>query len=93
MTDVRTGIAVRRWHVCRPLAGREVATKLTAAQPGVRVLYMSGHTDMGIIRDGVLDAGIDFLAKPFTSEALISAVDTALAFPPGKPAASEDSAD
>jgi FixJ family two-component response regulator len=80
-------------RVCRPLAGREVATKLTAAQPGVRVLYMSGHTDMGIVRDGVLDAGIDFLAKPFTSEALISAVDTALAVPPGKPAASEDSAD
>ena len=72
------------------MSGREVATKLAAVQPGIRVLYMSGHTDMGIVRDGVLDAGIDFLAKPFTSEALISAVDTALAFPPGKPAASED---
>ena len=75
------------------MSGREVATRLAAIQPGIRVLYMSGHTDMGIVRDGILEAGIDFLAKPFKSEELISAVDTVLAVPPGKPAASEDSDD
>ncbi len=75
------------------MSGRDVATRLSASQPGLRVLYMSGHTDKGIVRDGVLDAGIDFLAKPFTSESLISAVDAALAARPGKPAASEKSAD
>ena len=60
------------------MSGREVALKLAAAQPGIRVLYMSGHTDKGIVRDGVLEPDIDFLAKPFTSEALLAAVDKAM---------------
>ncbi len=74
------------------MSGRDVASRLSAAQPGIRVLYMSGHMDKGIVRDGVLDAGIDFLAKPFTSESLISAVDAALAVPPADPPAPESSA-
>jgi two-component system cell cycle sensor histidine kinase/response regulator CckA len=60
------------------MGGREVAAKLTAAQPRIRVLYMSGHTDKGIVHDGVLEADIDFLAKPFTAEALLAAVDGAI---------------
>jgi FixJ family two-component response regulator len=39
---------------------------------------MSGHTDKGIVRDGVLEPGIDFLAKPFTAESLLAAVDKAM---------------
>ena len=72
------------------MSGREVATRLAAIQPGIQVVYMSGHTDMGIVRDGVLEAGIDFVAKPFTYEELISAVDAALSAPPERPAAAED---
>jgi FixJ family two-component response regulator len=45
---------------------------------------MSGHSDASIVNAGVLEAGIAFLAKPFTSEALLVAVETALA-----PAATE----
>jgi PAS domain S-box-containing protein len=58
--------------------GRDVALKLAATQPGIRVLYMSGHTDKGIVRDGVLEPDIDFLAKPFTAAALLEAVDRAI---------------
>jgi CheY-like chemotaxis protein len=60
------------------MSGREVANRLTAAQPGLRVLFMSGHTDKGIVHSGILDSGIDFLAKPFTAEALLAAVDEAM---------------
>ena len=60
------------------MSGREVAIKLAAVQPGLRVLYMSGHTDKGIVHDGVLEPDIEFLAKPFTSEALLAAVDKAM---------------
>ena len=60
------------------MSGREVATKLASTAPGLRVLYMSGHTDKGIVRDGVLDPNIDFLPKPFTADALLAAVDNAM---------------
>jgi FixJ family two-component response regulator len=39
---------------------------------------MSGHTDKGIVSDGVLQPGIEFLAKPVTAEALLAAVDKAI---------------
>ena len=55
--------------------GPEVAARLTAARPEMRVLYMSGHTEKGIVRDGVLQPDIRYLPKPFTSEALLEAVD------------------
>jgi CheY-like chemotaxis protein len=61
------------------LSGRDVAARLAAIQPGIRVLYMSGHTEMGIVHDGVLEPGIHFLAKPFTTEDLLAAVDAAVA--------------
>jgi two-component system, cell cycle sensor histidine kinase and response regulator CckA len=61
------------------MSGRDVATRLAAIQPGLRVLYMSGHTDKGIVHDGVLELDIDFLAKPFTADALLAAVDKSMA--------------
>jgi two-component system cell cycle sensor histidine kinase/response regulator CckA len=60
------------------MGGREVAERLTASRPGLRVLYVSGHAENAIVRQGVLDPDIRYLAKPFTAEALLGAVDTAL---------------
>jgi two-component system, cell cycle sensor histidine kinase and response regulator CckA len=65
------------------MSGHEVAVRLAQTQPGLRVLYMSGHTDKGIVRDGVLEPGIDFLSKPFTGEALLHAVAVAMEQPEG----------
>ena len=60
------------------MSGRDVAARLTAARPGLKVIYMSGHTDKGIVHDGVLEPGIEFLGKPFSAEALLTAVDSSL---------------
>jgi PAS domain S-box-containing protein len=50
--------------------GRELATQVTALRSEVRVLYMSGYTENAIGHDGLLEAGINLLQKPFSLPAL-----------------------
>jgi signal transduction histidine kinase/ActR/RegA family two-component response regulator len=52
------------------MSGNEMSTLLLAKQPGMPVLYMSGYTDDAIVQHGVLEAGINFIQKPFTPGAL-----------------------
>ena len=54
--------------------GRELATRVARLRPDLPVLYTSGYTDSEILRRGLLDPGAAFLAKPFTTEALVRAV-------------------
>ena len=56
------------------MSGNEMSRILVAKQPGMPVLYMSGYTDEAIVQHGVLEAGINFLQKPFTPGALASKV-------------------
>jgi two-component system, cell cycle sensor histidine kinase and response regulator CckA len=39
-------------------------------RPDLKVIYMSGYTDEAIVHHGVLNSGIVFLHKPFSSESL-----------------------
>jgi PAS domain S-box-containing protein len=52
------------------VSGPELTRRLVERRPSLKVIYMSGYTDEAIVHHGVLDAGIAFLHKPFTSEAL-----------------------
>ncbi len=56
------------------ISGRELARRITARHPGIRVLYMSGYTNNVIGEDGVLEAGLSFLQKPFTPQILVQRV-------------------
>src|SRR5436190_2885344 len=46
--------------------GRELAERLTAMRPGVKVLFMSGHTDDAVLRHGVLYDATRLITKPYT---------------------------
>jgi CheY-like chemotaxis protein len=60
------------------MSGKALAQTLTQRRPNLAVLYMSGYTDEAIVKDGVLDAGVHLLPKPFTPERLLEAVGQAL---------------
>ncbi len=66
------------------LNGRQLAELLLQRRPGLRVLYMSGYTDDGLVQQLVQSADAAYLQKPFDFEALARKVRQAPA--PSPPA-------
>lgn len=65
------------------MTGRELADRLTPQRPEMKVIYLSGYPADAIARRGVLEAGVAYLAKPFSPESLAAKVREVL----GPPAA------
>jgi two-component system cell cycle sensor histidine kinase/response regulator CckA len=69
--DQNPAIDVLLTDVVMPGAsGPELVRQLVARRPGLKAIYMSGYTDEAIVQHGVLNPGIAFLHKPFTSDTL-----------------------
>ncbi|MBV5318317.1 MAG: PAS domain S-box protein, partial [Desulfobulbaceae bacterium] len=54
--------------------GRELLERITQIKPGIRSLYMSGYTADIIAKQGVLEAGLQFIEKPFSLKGFCSKV-------------------
>ena len=54
--------------------GRELAQRISEIRPNVKILYMSGYTENVIGHNGMLDAGVRLLQKPFNLRDLKSKV-------------------
>ena len=61
------------------MSGHELAMRLKARRPGLRVLYLSGYTDEAIAHHGVIGLDASFLQKPFTRAALATKMRDVLA--------------
>lgn len=59
--------------------GRELVQRLRVFQRSIKPLFMSGYTANVIAHHGVLDEGVHFIAKPFSSTDLIAKVRETLA--------------
>ena len=60
------------------LRGREIAERVTAIRPEVKVLFMSGYTENSIVHQGRLDDGVELIGKPFKREQLARKVAAVL---------------
>ena len=52
------------------LNGRKLAEEAKRRAPSLKILYTTGYARNAIVHNGILDAGVDLLGKPFTTEAL-----------------------
>jgi CheY-like chemotaxis protein len=59
--------------------GRDLAKNLLALYPNLRRLFMSGYTANVIAHHGVLDAGVNFIQKPFSMQGLAAKLREVLA--------------
>jgi PAS domain S-box-containing protein len=60
------------------MSGRVLAERARAMRPELEVVYTSGYSDDVISARGPFEPGTSFLAKPFTSEALLATIREAL---------------
>jgi two-component system cell cycle sensor histidine kinase/response regulator CckA len=60
------------------MSGKELFKRIAQIRPGIRGLFMSGYTADIIARRGVLDAGVDFIQKPFSLDILSQKIRKAL---------------
>ena len=88
----RRGAAARRRHpatidvlltdvVMPEMLGKEVAARVSALRPGIRVLFMSGYAQPVIGPMGDLANGGEIVDKPFTEAALLERLRTLIASP------------
>jgi two-component system cell cycle sensor histidine kinase/response regulator CckA len=56
------------------LSGPDLAQRIVAQRPDVRVLYMSGFANRLSTQLGSLSPGVSILRKPFTPEHLVRTV-------------------
>jgi PAS domain S-box-containing protein len=56
------------------MTGTELASALGGEQPGLKVLFMTGHTDDPSLANRLGDGSAELLQKPFTNETLLRVV-------------------
>ena len=63
-------------------SGRELAARIMAKRPNIRVLYMSGYTENVVTSGGMLEEGLSFLQKPFSPAVLAHRIREVLSHSP-----------
>jgi CheY-like chemotaxis protein len=83
LLDAHPDIALMFTDVVMPgMNGRKLADEAWRRRPDLKILFTTGYTRNAVVHNGVLDAGVHLIGKPFTLEELAARVrevlDTAL---------------
>jgi len=54
------------------MSGKELAALIQQSYKSIKIIYMSGYTNEAMVHQGVLDNGMHFIQKPFTSLSLLT---------------------
>lgn len=69
--DKHPGVSLLFTDIVMPVMnGRKLADEAIARMPGLKVLFTTGFTKNAVVHNGVLDHGVNFIAKPFTVDQL-----------------------
>jgi DNA-binding NtrC family response regulator len=73
--DAEPSIGLLFTDVVMPgMNGRKLAEAARVKRPELKVLFTTGFTKNAVVHNGVLDHGVDFLAKPFTIDQLAAKI-------------------
>jgi two-component system, cell cycle sensor histidine kinase and response regulator CckA len=64
------------------MLGKEAAERIRALRPGVKVLFMSGYTQGVLDCQGVVEAGVNLIQKPFSEAQLLATLGRIIASVP-----------
>ena len=60
--------------VMSKMLGKEVAERVRAMRPGIRVVFLSGYAESALSHKGILDPGIVLVEKPFSDVSLLTQI-------------------
>ncbi len=82
LLDAHPEIALLFTDVVMPdVNGRKLADEARRRRPDLKVLFTTGYTRNAVVHNGVLDAGVELIGKPFTIEELAAKVREVLDAP------------
>jgi CheY-like chemotaxis protein len=79
LLDSRPDIKLLFTDVVLPeVNGKKLADEASRRRPDLKVLFTTGYTPNAVVHGGILDAGVQFLTKPFTLEQVAAKVRAVL---------------
>lgn len=64
------------------MSGRDLAVRLAAVRPQMKILYMTGYAGDAVLRRGIVEAHASFLHRPLGVDAVARKVREVLDTPP-----------